>query len=1075
MRFINKHILILLLFWLPASGFCQLLDITNYSTSEFLGRTDFYGFTQDENLKMFLSTNKGIITYNGVDFNEFKISQDIDNNPVHQIIYNNKALYFSTPQKVFKYNVESDSLTLISDRPAREFKTHNNTLYYISGKSIYKVNNEDDLIEAIYTDDTYDLNCFFINDRITIAGTKNGLRIVDQGKLIDIKGTFINAKAINAENDSSLIVLSEDALFSYLINDNISQSKISREILFKNEKANSLFQSKIGNTYISTLSGKLYQYDGVYNDINSSTISEKNGLNNFPINYLNNDEELNLWVLGEKGLSKIAINQPFTAIPEKNMERIFNNENSVLAVKKNQILTYNYSLKPKIFNIKESIKDCSAIYFNQEWLVTVNDDAIYRIKRASVERESNYLNLKLVQSINDSIFLAIDKNNIFKLYNDKFQIVDELENIGSNAHFIKGNGSHYFISENKAFKIDETAKLSLTDIKIEADLALKDYKWSEFGLWHFSDNSLKLYHKDGGISDFLGLIENKTQKSNIYNIFEDSQSNLWVSVNTHLAKVNLLEENNSITSNDITLYGTNDHVEDSYFIKALELENQQIWFIKHNNISIYNPLLDNPQLVAPGIFIKSAYAINYDEFNDPKDTVDLSKNISTISNKHEIIINPEILSHYRKHKSKLQYRNIKEFSNWITLTDNENIRLMDLSDGVNQIEIRSVNPNGIASKEVINFSINVNPPIWKKDWFYLSAIISFLLLGFVGYKSLNNFKDNKTRELNDKLDGKLEDLEKRSHLQILKSERLKQLNELITSQKGELEKKNKQIESQKYELSLTNDQIKKQKDLLEETGNKLKASINYAQRIQNALMSTEVEVKKAIDDSFIYFLPRDVVSGDFYWFNKVVNENGEELLILAAVDCTGHGVPGAIVSVMGINLLNNITNLKKIYDPGKILNELNTDIINNLRQNETQVNDGMDMSLVSINSTTKTIEFAGAKNPLMYIEDGELLRIRGDKHAIGGQQRGEERAFQTHKIICDDNKKRTFFLFSDGYQDQFGGENGFKFLTKNFKTLLQEIHDLPVLEQKTILHERLEEWMGEYSQTDDVLVIGFKF
>jgi serine phosphatase RsbU (regulator of sigma subunit) len=128
-----------------------------------------------------------------------------------------------------------------------------------------------------------------------------------------------------------------------------------------------------------------------------------------------------------------------------------------------------------------------------------------------------------------------------------------------------------------------------------------------------------------------------------------------------------------------------------------------------------------------------------------------------------------------------------------------------------------------------------------------------------------------------KLDEKLEDLERRSHLQILKSERLKQLNELITSQKGELEKKNKQIESQKYELSLTNDQIKKQKDLIEETSNKLKSSINYAQRIQNALMSTEVEVKKAIDDSFIYFLPRDVVSGDFFWFNKVKNDKGEEV------------------------------------------------------------------------------------------------------------------------------------------------------------------------------------------------------
>jgi serine phosphatase RsbU (regulator of sigma subunit) len=134
----------------------------------------------------------------------------------------------------------------------------------------------------------------------------------------------------------------------------------------------------------------------------------------------------------------------------------------------------------------------------------------------------------------------------------------------------------------------------------------------------------------------------------------------------------------------------------------------------------------------------------------------------------------------------------------------------------------------------------------------------------------------------------------------------------------------------------------------------------------------------------------------------------------------------------------------------------------------------MDMTLVTINKVTKEIRFAGAKNPLMYIENGELIRIRGDKYAIGGQQRGTDRSYTTHSL-AHTGVERMFYIFSDGYQDQFGGEKGFKFLTSNFKELLLKVHDKPVLDQKTIIHETIEDWKGDYAQTDDILVIGFRF
>jgi len=529
-----------------------------------------------------------------------------------------------------------------------------------------------------------------------------------------------------------------------------------------------------------------------------------------------------------------------------------------------------------------------------------------------------------------------------------------------------------------------------------------------------------------------------------------------------------------ITSRNPVAYNKMDFLYSTFFIDVKKDPSGILWFINPNGISLFNPLKEIPNLIAPGLLIKKAYAYTLDNFKNPSDTINLLTDNARIQTDAIVVIEAMVINHLNNEKSQISYRNISINQSDIRISSNEKIILTDLEDGRNTIAIKAINSDGVQSinEEMINMT--VIPPIWKRNWFYLSSVLSLLLLGFIGYRTVISIKNSRAKELEDELHKGLEDLEKKSHLQVLKAERLKQLNELITSQKGELEKKNTQIESQKYELSLTNQQIKKQKDLLEETSSKLKSSINYAKRIQNALMSTEVEIKKAFKESFVYFLPRDVVSGDFFWFSKAYNEKNEELHILAAVDCTGHGVPGAIVSVVGMNLLNNITKLKKIYDPGQILTEMNADIIADLRQDETQVNDGMDMTIVTYNTATNQLYFAGAKNPLMYVEDGELIRIKGDKYAIGGQQRGADRDFQTYHLDLTDGKKRSFYLFSDGYQDQFGGEKGFKYLTGNFKKLLVNIHDKEVLEQKTILHEEIEDWKEGYQQTDDILVIGFK-
>jgi serine phosphatase RsbU (regulator of sigma subunit) len=287
-----------------------------------------------------------------------------------------------------------------------------------------------------------------------------------------------------------------------------------------------------------------------------------------------------------------------------------------------------------------------------------------------------------------------------------------------------------------------------------------------------------------------------------------------------------------------------------------------------------------------------------------------------------------------------------------------------------------------------------------------------------------------------------------------------------------------------------NAKIENQLVVIQSQHSNITNSINYAQRIQNAMLPGELSLKHLISDSFVLFKPKDVVSGDFYWFYNVktgtnLNEfdpetntgverlpdsNEARKIIVAAVDSTGHGVPGALMSMIGYNLLNMIAS-KNIFEADKILGELHKNVRFALQQYKNDNKDGMDMSLCVIDKDAKTMEFSGAKNPIVYIQDGELFHIKGDSHPIGGSQGDAKRTYTKHVISIE--KPTFFYLFSDGYPDQFGGTESKKFMIKNFKELLLKIHTLPFEEQKIILDTTIEKWKGNHEkQIDDILVMG---
>lgn len=266
-----------------------------------------------------------------------------------------------------------------------------------------------------------------------------------------------------------------------------------------------------------------------------------------------------------------------------------------------------------------------------------------------------------------------------------------------------------------------------------------------------------------------------------------------------------------------------------------------------------------------------------------------------------------------------------------------------------------------------------------------------------------------------------------------------------------------------------NNEILHQKLLIEAKNKDIMDSIHYAKKIQDAILPSISKIQTVFPDSFVLFIPRDIVSGDFYWFAEK-----EEHAILAAVDCTGHGVPGAFMSMIGNTILNDIVIHQDINQPSEILNQLDARINKVLEQDgaDSKNRDGMDLALCCFHKDKSKIEYSGAFRPLIHVRDQELMEVKADKFPIGGGDDYGTEVFSNQVINTQPGD--VFYMFSDGYPDQFGGEKGKKFMNKRFKDHIITNHSLPMKEQSAMFMDMFEKWKGEHEQVDDVCVIGVR-
>ncbi len=268
------------------------------------------------------------------------------------------------------------------------------------------------------------------------------------------------------------------------------------------------------------------------------------------------------------------------------------------------------------------------------------------------------------------------------------------------------------------------------------------------------------------------------------------------------------------------------------------------------------------------------------------------------------------------------------------------------------------------------------------------------------------------------------------------------------------------------EREVTAREVLRQRNLLSSRNKSIEDSLKYAQGIQEAMLIKPSEIHKMFPDSFILQKPKEIVSGDFYWGKKIGDK-----IFLAAVDCTGHGVPGAFMSLIGLELFRQIITVKKIYTPSLVLDEMNLSfdaIFDNY--GDISQKDGMDLTLCVINTNSNILEFSGAFNPLYIVRDREIIEIKGDKTMVGPYIGFERKNFTNHEIQLEPEDK--IYMFSDGYADQFGGPEGKKFKYRRFRHLLLSLCDQPLSMQKEILENSLNDWKGNLEQVDDILVIG---
>jgi ligand-binding sensor domain-containing protein/serine phosphatase RsbU (regulator of sigma subunit) len=505
---------------------------------------------------------------------------------------------------------------------------------------------------------------------------------------------------------------------------------------------------------------------------------------------------------------------------------------------------------------------------------------------------------------------------------------------------------------------------------------------------------------------------NEFLKQEIISIVEDESGDLWVTTRKGLGRLNPSE-------NTLRLYDVSDGLQgNEFFYKAvLHAPGGKIYLGGPNGFNCFtaSSITANPSL--PTAVITDFTVLNH-KYALPLD-ISYTRDIHLSYRDYFFSFRFAALEYSNTKKNLFRYKLEGFNTSWVEIGNANTVTFTNLDPGEYTLLVQASNNSGTWNETPTSVHVVIDPPFWRTKWFYAMCALTLALMGY----SYIRWREKKLLE-----------------------------------EKAVLEEKVQQRTTE----------LREEKEKVEAAHKDIKDSITYAKRIQTAILPQDRQFAALLPHSFVLFKPKDIVSGDFYW----IAQTSEHVFFVAA-DCTGHGVPGGFMTMLGTSLLNEIVNEKNITEPAHILGQLREKIIASLRQTGAsgESKDGMDMVLCRLHRSGKLLTYAGANNSLYLVRGNALKEFKPDKQPIGFYG-DDPRPFTQHDIPLEAGD--VIYTFTDGYADQFGGEKGKKFKYKQLEDTLLAIHHEGMQIQKKILEERFEEWKSSYEQVDDVLVIGVK-
>jgi len=1052
MRFIiNFKILIstsgfLLLFSLLTSG--QTYSFMNYGTEKNIPNGFVYTINQSNDGFLWVGTASGLTRFDGYNFFQVQYPDSSSGRyPTKSLKDKRGRLWFGCSDGAVLYEKENKLIVvpISNTKSISEIIEGPDSLIYVipQGKAIYSINplKPEEVHQYSISVEPAFFSASFTNSGNLLIGTQENLMVCrlekDSVSVIRvIKGLdSYGITSIHKAGDGSRFIIGTDdyGLFQLKISDKGDDlTRLPNHPEFNSLKVQSITEGTEGSLWISTSGSGVIQFDLTANseqvkslkfyDINS-------GLTGNDVKTVFQDIEGNYWFgLYGEGISMLASYSLGYYSPGKDSQ-----ENNIIFIKN---IDNNYVLgTPTGFHIFDPISgkslsftdltkqigqyEIKSFYLDNEknlWIGTGGNGLFVRNIAGSIKRfyrsgDSGADDIRDIEIDSKNIWLATT-NGVIVLdkkgnTEKKFDINNGLPHNSINKILLTREGVTYIGTESdKLYKIDGDFNITTGKANMSGSTRNRILSFSQT-----SDGAIWCATDGNGIFKFRndsvsGISRANDLMSNYcYSILGDKDNNIWVGHNKGFSWLNT-------RTGTVKIFGTD-------FAKGgvcnsegmFESADKKIFIGTTEGLIIYDRVKENKKIIGP------FSNINGIEIND-------------VTYPYQ----PSFVLPYKKYKIKIYYSGIN-FSQpdkvyYSTILNNFDLdwskmstardALYSLSDGKYKFSLISVNEDGLSQGPPVSFNILIKKPFYRTWWAILLEI--GVLTGIVVL--IIREREKSQKKIQDYLEKELE-----------------ARTSVVMKQKGEIELQNIEITD----------------------------SINYAKRIQTSILPDINKLKDTFKDAFILFHPRDIVSGDFYWFDKLE----EDKFILVCADSTGHGVPGAFMSMIGSTLLQDIVTRKRISKPSEILSLLDKQIFSTLNQNvELGVsNDGMDMVVCEFIISTRHIRFASAMRPVILVLDGEPFYIKGNRSSVGGES-VIEKFFDDQEYYLKEGD--TVYLFSDGLPDQFGGPDGKKLKIARLKRMIEQISKLPMDDQKSAMAKFYFDWKGSYDQVDDVLLMGVK-